>query len=66
MSCSRATRVAVHDGVIVAILPIAEARQRFDAVEIVSAPDAVLIPGLVMPTPHNPMTLLRCVADTCR
>ena len=55
--------VAVRGGVIVALLPIAEARARFDATDIVSRPDGVLIPGLVNAHVHNPMTLLRGVAD---
>jgi 5-methylthioadenosine/S-adenosylhomocysteine deaminase len=53
----------VRGGVILAILPIAEARARFDAAETVSRPEAVLIPGLVNAHVHNPMTLLRGVAD---
>ena len=55
--------VAVSGGTIVAVLPLAEARARFDAVETVSRPDAALIPGLVNAHVHNPMTLLRGVAD---
>ena len=55
--------VAVRNGVIVAMLPIAEARQQFRAGETVQRPDAVLIPGLVNAHTHNPMTLLRGVAD---
>ena len=55
--------VALRDGIIVAILPINEARARFDAVETVSRPDAALIPGMVNAHTHNPMTLLRGVAD---
>jgi 5-methylthioadenosine/S-adenosylhomocysteine deaminase len=55
--------VAVRDGVIVAVLPIAQARERFEAKEIVFRPDAALIPGLVNAHTHNPMTLLRGVAD---
>jgi 5-methylthioadenosine/S-adenosylhomocysteine deaminase len=55
--------VAVKDGVIVALLPIALARTRFIAAEVVSRPDGVLIPGLVNAHVHNPMTLLRGVAD---
>ena len=55
--------VAVSGGTIVAILPRAEAQARFDARETVSRPDAVLIPGLVNAHAHNPMTLLRGVAD---
>ncbi len=55
--------VAVRDGVIVALLPVAEARLRFAPVETVARPDAALIPGLVNAHTHNPMTLLRGVAD---
>ena len=55
--------VAVRDGAVVALLPVAEARVRFVADETVSRPDAALIPGLVNAHAHNPMTLLRGVAD---
>src|SRR3546814_6596862 len=55
--------VAVRDGAIVAILPRAEARARFDAAQTVSRPDGALVPGFVNSHAHNPMTLLRGVAD---
>ena len=55
--------VAVSGGRIVAVLPIDEARARFAAKETVSRPDAALIPGLVNAHTHNPMTLLRGIAD---
>lgn len=55
--------VAVTGGRIVAILPVAEARRRFLPRDTVSRPDAALIPGLVNAHTHNPMTLLRGVAD---
>ncbi|HLU13559.1 MAG TPA: TRZ/ATZ family hydrolase [Arenimonas sp.] len=55
--------VAVKDGRILALLPRAEARERFQAGEVVSRPGGVLIPGLVNAHCHNPMTLLRGVAD---
>jgi len=55
--------VAVRDGVIVAVLPISEAQGRFSANETVSRPDAVLMPGLVNAHTHNPMTLMRGMAD---
>lgn len=55
--------VAIRDGVIVAVLPIAEARARFEARETVSRPDGALIPGLVNAHTHNPMTLMRGIAD---
>ena len=55
--------VAVVGGRIVAVLPIDDARLRFEPREIVSRPDAALIPGLVNAHTHNPMTLLRGIAD---
>lgn len=55
--------VAVRDGAIVALLPRDEARGRFEAAETVSRPDAALMPGFVNAHTHNPMTLLRGVAD---
>src|SRR3989339_1539888 len=55
--------VIVSGGRIVAVLPNAEARARFVAAETVSRPEAALIPGLVNAHTHNPMTLLRGVAD---
>lgn len=55
--------VAVSGGRIVAILPRQNARSRFAPRETVSRPDAALIPGLVNAHTHNPMTLLRGVAD---
>lgn len=55
--------VVVDGGSILAVLPTAEARARFVARETVSRPDAALIPGLVNAHTHNPMSLLRGVAD---
>lgn len=55
--------VAVHRGEIVAVLPIAEARQKFAPVETVSRPQSAALPGLVNAHTHNPMTLLRGIAD---
>ncbi|MGY0633235.1 TRZ/ATZ family hydrolase [Luteimonas sp. A478] len=55
--------VAVRDGAIVAVLPAAQARARFTARETVSRPHGALIPGLVNAHTHNPMTLLRGIAD---
>lgn len=55
--------VAVRDGQIVTVLPRAEAHACFEAAETVSRPHAALIPGLVNGHAHNPMTLLRGVAD---
>jgi 5-methylthioadenosine/S-adenosylhomocysteine deaminase len=55
--------VAVRDGRIVAVLPRAQAHDRFVAGEHVSRPTAVLMPGLINAHAHNPMTLMRGVAD---
>ena len=55
--------VAVRDGTILAVLPQAEAQARFDPAQTVYLPDSALIPGLVNAHTHNPMTLLRGVAD---
>jgi 5-methylthioadenosine/S-adenosylhomocysteine deaminase len=55
--------VVVTGGVVQAVLPRPLARQRFSAREVVSRPDGALIPGLVNAHTHNPMTLLRGVAD---
>jgi 5-methylthioadenosine/S-adenosylhomocysteine deaminase len=55
--------VAVRGGEIAAVLPRAEARARFAADVVVSRPGAALLPGLVNAHCHNPMTLLRGVAD---
>ena len=55
--------VVVTGGRIVALLPREQARNAFAAAEVVSRPGAVLMPGLVNSHCHNPMTLLRGVAD---
>ncbi len=55
--------VAVRNGEILAVLPIAEAHAAYRATETVSRPHSVLMPGLVNAHTHNPMTLLRGVAD---
>ncbi len=55
--------VAVRGGRIVALLPSQEARSRFHAKETVELPESALLPGLVNVHTHNPMTLLRGVAD---
>jgi 5-methylthioadenosine/S-adenosylhomocysteine deaminase len=55
--------VAVQGSTIVAVLPTADARTRFAPAQTVSRPDAALIPGLVNAHTHNPMTLLRGIAD---
>ena len=55
--------VVIEDDLITAILPIAEARARYAPKQLVQRPDAVLMPGLVNAHCHNPMTLMRGVAD---
>ena len=55
--------VAIRGDVIVDILPIAEAHQKYTPVKVVRRPDAALIPGFVNAHTHNPMTLMRGVAD---
>ncbi len=55
--------VAVNDGVILAVLPRAAANSAWTARETIRRPQSVLLPGLVNAHVHNPMTLLRGVAD---
>ena len=55
--------VAISGGRISAVLPTADARLQFAPKQLVQRPDAVLLPGLVNAHTHNPMTLLRGVAD---
>lgn len=55
--------VAVSADRIVAVLPIAEARQQYTARETVVLGEHALIPGLVNAHVHNPMTLMRGIAD---
>ena len=55
--------VAVRDGRIVAILPQAQARARYHAVEAVDLAEHVLIPGLINLHAHSAMSLMRGIAD---
>jgi 5-methylthioadenosine/S-adenosylhomocysteine deaminase len=55
--------VAVHHGEIVALLPIGEARAAYAPRERVVLDEHALIPGLINAHTHNPMTLLRGLAD---
>jgi 5-methylthioadenosine/S-adenosylhomocysteine deaminase len=55
--------VAIRDDRIFAVLPIAEARRLLSPLETVSRPHGAVIPGLVNAHVHNPMTLMRGVAD---
>ena len=55
--------VVVHEGAVVALLPQIEATARFVPAEQVDLGAHVLLPGLVNAHTHNPMTLLRGMAD---
>jgi 5-methylthioadenosine/S-adenosylhomocysteine deaminase len=55
--------VAVDHDRIVAVLPIAQARAAYAPRERVELGEHVLIPGLINTHTHNPMTLLRGLAD---
>ena len=55
--------VAISGGRIVAILPAAEAKARFQPSVLVERPDHVLIPGLINTHTHAAMTLFRGLAD---
>ncbi|URX61257.1 TRZ/ATZ family hydrolase [Luteibacter anthropi] len=55
--------VAINGGEILAILPADEARKHYTPRERVSLGEHALIPGLVNSHTHNPMTLLRGLAD---
>ncbi len=55
--------VAVRDGRILAVLPAAEARARYEAARWVERPRHLLIPGLVNAHTHAAMSLFRGLAD---
>ncbi|TPG10644.1 TRZ/ATZ family hydrolase [Rhodanobacter glycinis] len=55
--------VVVQGDRIVALLPIADARIAYTPRERVELPEHALIPGLINSHTHNPMTLLRGLAD---
>ena len=55
--------VAVDGGLILAVLPVAEARAQYAPRERVELREHALIPGLVNAHTHNPMTLMRGLAD---
>jgi len=55
--------VAVDEGRILDLLPIAEARLRYAPRERVELPQSALFPGLVNAHTHNPMTLMRGIAN---
>lgn len=55
--------VVVDGGLVRDLLPIADARGRYAARETRRLDEHVLIPGLVNAHTHNPMTLMRGIAD---
>ena len=55
--------VAIDAGKIVAVLPRAEAAQRFEPRSREVLEGRVLLPGMVNSHTHNPMTLMRGLAD---
>jgi 5-methylthioadenosine/S-adenosylhomocysteine deaminase len=55
--------VAVAQGRILAVRKAEEARRRYAPAEIVERPDHVLLPGLINAHTHNPMSLMRGLAD---
>ena len=55
--------VVVTGDSIVALLPRAQAHASYAPRQTVSRPQAVVLPGLVNAHTHNPMTLMRGVAD---
>ena len=55
--------VVIENDIIVAILPIADAMAQYAPRQLVQRPNSVLIPGLINAHCHNPMSLLRGVAD---
>jgi 5-methylthioadenosine/S-adenosylhomocysteine deaminase len=55
--------VAIKAGRIVAVLPVDQARARFEAAQTLERPDHVLMPGLVNAHTHAAMSLLRGRAE---
>ncbi len=55
--------LAVTGDRIVELLPIAAARDKYRAAQVVQLPRHALLPGLVNAHTHNPMTLMRGLAD---
>ena len=55
--------VAVHDGEIVAVLPLADAQQQYQPDALIELRDQVLLPGLINLHTHAAMSLMRGFAD---
>lgn len=55
--------LVIQDGVIVELLPIAAARLKYTATDLVNLDDHLLIPGLINLHTHAAMSLMRGIAD---
>ncbi len=55
--------LAIRDGRIVAVLPSAQAEERYRPTQVVRLPSHVLVPGLVNAHTHAAMSLMRGLAD---
>lgn len=55
--------VLIQAGLIVEVLPISEARQKYTATSLVCLDDHVLIPGLINLHSHAAMSMMRGIAD---
>jgi 5-methylthioadenosine/S-adenosylhomocysteine deaminase len=55
--------VVVNDGRITDILPLSDAREKYQPSAFIEKPDHVLIPGFVNAHTHSAMTLMRGLAD---
>ena len=58
--------VVVTDGRIADLLPLSEAREKYQPSVYIERPDHILTPGFVNTHTHAAMTLLRGVADDMR
>ena len=55
--------VVVNDGRITDVLPLADAREKYQPSAFIEKPDHILIPGFVNTHTHSAMTLMRGLAD---
>jgi 5-methylthioadenosine/S-adenosylhomocysteine deaminase len=64
--CFSPGAVAIRDDTILAVGPVTQVRQEFEAPEIVQCEGQAIIPGFINGHTHAPMTLLRGLADDLR
>ena len=55
--------IVINDGRVTDVLPLAEARDKYQASAFIEKPDHLLIPGFVNTHTHAAMTLMRGLAD---